>query len=78
MVSETEGLVVQEAYIIDEEFKIYTSNDLCKVFGVSKNTMNKWLRSGILPVVKIGRVYRTSNKLINEWMKRNAGKQIKV
>jgi hypothetical protein len=38
--------------------------------------MNQLLQSGILPVVKIGGDYRTTEDQINEWFKRNAGKEI--
>lgn len=46
------------------------------MFGFGKTTMNKLLKSGILPVVKIGGEYRCSEEQIKEWFKRNSGKSI--
>ena len=46
------------------------------MFGFGKTKMNQILQSGLLPVVKIGGEYRTTEEQIKEWFKKNAGKNI--
>jgi hypothetical protein len=60
----------------NRNLRILNSKDLQELFGYGKTKMNQLLQSGILPVVKIGGDYRTTEDQINEWFKRNAGKEI--
>lgn len=59
-----------------EKLKILNSKDLQELFGFGKNKMNHILQMGILPVVKIGGEYRTTEAQIKEWFKKNEGKEI--
>lgn len=61
---------------MNRELKVLNSKDLQLLFGFGKTKMNQVLQSGILPVVKIGGEYRTTEEQIQEWFKRNAGKEI--
>ena len=61
---------------MNKELKVLNSKDLQQLFGFGKTKMNQVLQSGILPVVKIGGEYRTTEEQIQDWFKRNAGKEI--
>ena len=60
----------------NNELKILNSKDLQQLFGFGKTKMNQVLQAGILPVTKIGGEYRTTEAQIQEWFKRNEGKEI--
>lgn len=59
-----------------EELKILNTKDLQELFGFGKAKMNQILQMGILPVVKIGGEYRTTEAQIKDWFKKNEGKKI--
>lgn len=59
-----------------EGLKVYTKNDLLRIFPFGKTKLQQMLRAGVLPVVKIGRTYLTSERLIDSWLEENMGKEI--
>ena len=65
-----------QGFYLEKELKILNSKDLQVMFGFGKTKMNQILQSGLLPVVKIGGEYRTTEEQIKEWFKKNAGKNI--
>jgi len=56
--------------------KIYAYDDLLKIFPFGKTKLRQLLKSGILPVVKIGRDYLTCEGMIEDWLTENAGKEL--
>jgi len=62
--------------IKDVPVKIYSKKDLLKIFPFKHTKMQQLLNAGVLPVVKVGRSYLTSDDLINRWLLENAGKTI--
>lgn len=59
------------------EYKvIYSYDDLKNIFPFGKTKLGELCRSGVLPVVKVGRTYISSPELIEEWFKENAGKDV--
>ncbi|MBA7546435.1 hypothetical protein ES705_38827 [subsurface metagenome] len=47
----------------------YMVPDLVKILGLSKLTIRKYLRTGIIPgAVKIGRNYMISSRCFNRWL----------
>ncbi len=58
------------------EDKLMQTEDIEKYFGFGKTKMNELFKSGILPVVKIGRDYVTTKDAINQWVCENVGKEI--
>jgi len=56
--------------------KVYTKNDLLRLFPFGKTKLQQMLKAGVLPVVKIGRTYLTSERLIDSWLEENMGKEI--
>ena len=58
--------------------RILKTNDLIEIFGFSKTKMYQILQKGILPATKIGSEYIIAESALEEWLKRNAGKEIKL
>lgn len=59
-----------------EHKTIYSYDDIKKIFPFGKTKLGELCRSGVLPVVKVGRTYISSPGLIEEWVKDNAGREI--
>ena len=50
--------------------------EIASMLGIGKTKTRELLDSGILPVTKVGRQYFTSPASIQEFLKKNIGKQI--
>ena len=61
---------------MEKELKILNSKDLQVMFGFGKTKMSQVLNSGLLPVVKIGKQWVTTDAQMQEWFNKNAGKEI--
>ena len=48
---------------------VKTKKDVCEIFKVSLGTVNKWIKSGKIKVVKIGKVVRISEEEIERLKK---------
>jgi len=55
-----------------------TQRDLYGILPFEKKKIQKLIRSGEIPVVKIGRDYLTTKQLIDEWIKENIGQEIYI
>ena len=55
---------------------LYSYSDLLTIFPVWKTKLRQLLLAGVLPVVKVGRQYVTSDEAIQRWVLENAGKEI--
>jgi len=55
---------------------IYSQKDLLNIFPFKKTKLKQLLKAGVLPVVKIGRTYMSSDSLIQKWLEENVGKEI--
>lgn len=51
-------------------------HDLQHIFGYGRDKMRRFLNSGLLPVVKIGNNYYISKQQLDDWMTKNAGKEL--
>lgn len=60
----------------DNLFKAYSVQEIATMLGIGKTKTRELLDSGILPVTKVGRQYFTSPASIQEFLKKNIGKQI--
>ena len=60
----------------DNLFKAYSVQEIASMLGIGKTKTMELLDSGILPVAKVGRQYFTSPASIQEFLKKNIGKQI--
>lgn len=58
------------------DYKILTQEDLLEIFPFGKSKLNQLLRSGVLPVVKVGRDYLLNEKELDQWFEKNRGKEI--
>ena len=55
---------------------LYSFSDLLTIFRFGKTKLRQLLLAGVLPVVKVGRQYVTSDEAIQRWVLENAGKEI--
>ena len=55
---------------------LYSFSDLLTIFQFGKTKLRQLLLAGVLPVVKVGRQYVTSDEAIQLWVLENAGKEI--
>lgn len=60
----------------DATFKAYSVLEIANMLGIGKTKTRELLDSGILPVTKVGRQYFTSPASIQEFLKKNIGKEI--
>ena len=62
----------------EKGLKVLKTKDLQELFGFGKTKMNQVLQAGVLPVVKIGGTYLTTEEQIQEWFKRNQYKTMEI
>ena len=56
--------------------KILKQADLYEILPFQKTKIQQLIRSGQLPVVKVGKDYITTYSLIEKWIAENIGKEI--
>ncbi len=69
-----EGLVQPERR--DMENKILSQQDLYDVLPFGKTKVLQLIKSGELPLVKVGKDYITTFNLLEEWIKNHIGEEI--
>jgi hypothetical protein len=69
-----EGLVQLERR--DMENKILSQQDLYDVLPFGKTKVLQLIKSGELPLVKVGKDYITTFNLLEEWIKNHIGEEI--
>lgn len=65
---------VQERINIKE--KILSQSDLYEILPFGKTKINQLIKSGELPLVKIGKDYITTFSIMEEWIKNHIGEEI--
>lgn len=63
---------------ISEIFKKYSIAEIADMLGLGKTKTRELLKSKILPVTKLGRDYFTSPKALQDFMKKNTGKELSI
>ena len=61
---------------MNDNIKFLTFDDLLNIFPFGKTKLRQLLRTNSLPVVKVGRDYITTEKMILDWVYKNSGKEI--
>ncbi|EOS38456.1 excisionase family DNA binding domain-containing protein [Lachnospiraceae bacterium M18-1] len=61
---------------VNDTFKAYSVLEIANMLGIGKTKTREILDSNILPVTKVGRQYFTSPAAIQEFLKKNIGKEI--
>ena len=56
--------------------KIITSKELLEILPFGKTKFNKLLKSGELPLVKIGNDYITTESAVEKWINDNIGQEL--
>ncbi len=69
---------MEENKCVGDEYngRILKQTDLYNIFPFQKTKIQKLIKSGELPLVKIGKDYITTFKLIEEWIKNHIGEEI--
>lgn len=60
----------------NNEKKILKQTDLYQLLPFKKTKIQQLIRSGQLPVMKIGKDYLTTYDLLEEWIKNHIGEEI--
>lgn len=60
----------------DNREKILKQSDLYEIFPFGKTKINQLIKSGELPLVKIGNDYITTFNILEEWIKTHIGEEI--
>lgn len=56
--------------------KLYSLSDLLEIFPFGKTKIRQLIDAGVLPAIKVGRQYVTSDEAIQRWVLENIGKEI--
>ena len=56
--------------------QVYSKADLLEIFPFGRTKLQQLLTAGVLPVVKVGKAYLTSDAQIQRWLLENTGKEI--
>lgn len=57
-------------------FVVYSQKELLKILPFKRTKLQQLLNAGVLPVVKVGRTYLSSDELMQRWLVENVGKEI--
>ena len=60
----------------DKRTKILKQSDLYEILPFKKTKVQQLIRSGELPVVKVGKDYITTFALLEKWIEKNIGSKI--
>lgn len=58
------------------EQKILKQSDLYEILPFGKTKINQLMKSGELPLVKIGNDYITTYNILEDWIKNHIGEEI--
>jgi excisionase family DNA binding protein len=58
------------------EGKILKQTDLYEILPFKKDKIQKLIKAGELPVVRVGKDYITTYRLLEEWIEKNIGGEI--
>lgn len=59
-----------------ENKKILSQSDLYNILPFGKTKIQQLIKSGELPLVKIGKDYITTYELLSDWIKNHIGEEI--
>lgn len=62
-------------YQREEDLIFYTPKDLERILQFKSTKIQQLLKQQIIPAVKLGGQYRVSKEQLEEWFKRNVGKE---
>lgn len=61
---------------IEKSPRIYSKAELLEIFPFGRTKLQQLLNAGVLPVVKIGKTYLTTDEMVQRWLMENVGKEI--
>ena len=60
----------------EKNSKILKQSDLYEILPFQKTKVQQLIRSGELPVVKVGKDYITTYALLEKWIEKNVGTEV--
>lgn len=69
-------MVDLEAQENKRDIKILNQEDLYEIFPFGKTKVHQLIKSGQLPLMKIGKDYITTYNILEEWIKDHLGEEI--
>ncbi len=60
---------------IDNQDGLMTVREVAILLRLSEKTIYKWTKSGKIPAMKIGYVWRFERQVVDEWMRNNPAKE---
>ncbi|MFC9335933.1 helix-turn-helix domain-containing protein [Arthrobacter sp. NPDC057009] len=70
-----DGLLVVDRKYVDALFAKYperlTPQDLEEIFGMSRNTIYKWLQTGLIPAYRVEKTWLISREQVKDWVWEN-------
>ena len=64
--------------LVQQENKILKQDDLYDILPFGKTKIQQLIKSGELPLVKIGKDYITTFNILEEWIKNHIGEEIYI
>lgn len=61
-----------------EETQVMHLKDIIKFFGYSEKKTRDLIRTGVLPVIKIGKDYVTTRKQLLDWLDKYKGHTVRL
>lgn len=61
-----------------EEIRVLCKKDLLEIFPFRRTKLQQLLNAGVLPVVKVGRSYLSSDAMIQRWLMENIRKTFDI
>jgi len=52
--------------------RLLSVGEICKYFGISRDTVYKWIETKGLPAYRLGRLWKFKQKDVDEWLEKNA------
>lgn len=73
-----EGNVNEKSGYLNDclNFKVLKQSDLYDILPFQKTKIQKLIKSGQLPLVKVGKDYITTYKILEEWISNHIGEEI--
>lgn len=69
---------LEMADLVVQENKILKQDDLYDILPFGKTKIQQLIKSGELPLVKIGKDYITTFNILEEWIKNHIGEEIYI
>jgi excisionase family DNA binding protein len=67
--------VNNQEFKVEPERLIMTVHDVARYLRLSESKVYRSARAGVLPAIRIGKTWRFNKELIDEWFRKEAGRE---